>query len=368
MQGKSFNRRTRNSGFSLVELLLALGLGLVVTSGIVQLFVGNNQTYTMLMGQSRLQEGARFSLDFISRSARSTGYFGCDPETDKIYNTLNGPWTDVYEFDLSTPIEAYNYSGNGIATAVGDWTPALNPLPRKTGATTSVNTFVDGTGIDLATVAPSTDIIVFRRVDIPGSRIAGVVQPGDNPVVIDDGNVNIQANDFAVISNCEQAALFRVTGVAVGANITLSRASGAGTYENSAAKTLSDENIPYGNAINGQGSTVGRVITDIYFIADGAGTNNVGATPLSLWLRSGINAPVELVEGIRDLQVRFGVDNTPTDPIRAPNRYVDFDAINANDIVRTMRIEVTASTVDVITNGNTPVTRTFVQTISMRNT
>ena len=76
---------------------------------------------------------------------------------------------------------------------------------------------------------------------------------------------------------------------------------------------------------------------------------------------------MELVEGVRNLQVSFGIDNTPNDSNRSANRYVDFSAVGANDIVRALRIEVTASTVDVVTDGNNPVTRTFVQTISLRN-
>ena len=56
---------SKTRGFSLVELILALGLGVLVTAGIVQLFVGNNQTYNLLNGQSRLQESARYALDFV---------------------------------------------------------------------------------------------------------------------------------------------------------------------------------------------------------------------------------------------------------------------------------------------------------------
>ena len=62
----------RAQGFSLIELMLALALGVVVTAGIVTLFVGNNQTYTLLNGQSRMQENARFAVDFIAR-ARACG-------------------------------------------------------------------------------------------------------------------------------------------------------------------------------------------------------------------------------------------------------------------------------------------------------
>ena len=79
-----------------------------------------------------------------------------------------------------------------------------------------------------------------------------------------------------------------------------------------------------------------------YDFACRAGTNNQGNTPRSLWRRSGINAPVELIEGVRDLQVQFGVDTTPNDNIRSPNRYLNFDALNPTDVVRSMRVTITA--------------------------
>ncbi len=107
-------------------------LGVVVTAGIVTLFVGNNQTYALLNGQSRMQENARFAVDFISRSARAAGYFGCDPEPGKVYKTLNGAWNQIFEFDITTPIQAFHGTGNG--NSVNDWTPALTTLPRTGSA------------------------------------------------------------------------------------------------------------------------------------------------------------------------------------------------------------------------------------------
>lgn len=362
-------------GFSMIELILALGLGLIVTAGVVQLFVGNNQTYTVLTGQSRLQESARYAMDFITRSARSTGYYGCDPDNDKIYNTLNGPWANLFEMDLTNPIQAFDYTGDGTSTDVGDWTPSITVLPRMTGASTSINTVQDGTGIDTATLVPNTDILVFRRVEVPGAPIAEITQSGANPItVIDEGDIDFDVDDFAVISNCEQAALFRVTDVAAGApaasgeaTLVLSRDTGVGIYENATGVSLSDQGIPYGNAVDSQAATVGRVITDIYYIADGAGENNFGQAPRSLWRRSGTNAPQELIEGVWDLQVSFGIDTDPNDNNRSATRYVDFNSIAANDVVRALRLEITTSTVDVIA-GDEPTRRTFVQTISLRNT
>jgi type IV pilus assembly protein PilW len=367
--------RNRQSGFSMIELILALGLGLIVTAGVVQLFVGNNQTYSVLMGQSRLQESARYAMDFITRSARSTGYYGCDPDNDKIYNTLNGPWANLFEMDLTNPIQAFNYTGDGVGIDLGDWTPALNGLPRMTGASTSINTVEDGTGIDISELVPDTDILVFRRVEIPGASISEITQSGADPItVINEGDIDFEVDDFAVISNCEQAALFRITAVADGApasngkaTLVLSRGTGVGIYENAVGVSLSDQGIPYGNAIDSQAGSVGRVITDIYYVANGAGENNFGQAPRSLWRRSGTGAPQELIEGVWDLQVSFGVDTTPNDNNRSANRYVDFNSVVANDVVRALRLEITTSTIDVVV-GNEPTRRTFVQTISLRNT
>ena len=367
--------KSSQRGFSLIELILALGLGLIVTAGVVQLFVGNNQTYSVLTGQSRLQESARYAMDFITRSARSTGYFGCDPDNDKIYNTLNGPWANLFEMDLTSPIQAFNYTGDGVSTDLNDWTPALNVLPRMTGASSSINTVEDGTGIDISELVPNTDILVFRRVEIPGAPVSEITQSGADPItVINEGDIDFEADDFAVISNCEQAALFRITAVADGApassgeaTLVLNRASGVGIYENAAGVSLSDQGIPYGNAIDSQASTVGRVITDIYYVANGAGENNFGQAPRSLWRRSGTGAPQELIEGVWDLQVSFGIDTTPNENNRSANRYVDFNSVAANDVVRALRLEVTTSTIDVLV-GDEPTRRTFVQTISLRNT
>ena len=361
-----------NRGFSLIELMIALALGLVVTAGIVQLFVGNNQTYTVLQGQSRLQEGARYAMDFIAESSRAAGYFGCDPDADRISHTLKTPdtWANMFEMDITSPVAGFDYTGNG-GSGIGDWTPSAAILPRVGAATTSP---FPANGLTISDVEPNTDILVLRRIETPGERIAAIVQPTTNPIpIIDDGDNPLAVDDFAVVSNCEQAAVFRVTGVAdVGAeiNIAWDADSGAGSavYQNEAGDTLSADFVSYGSTVDPQGTTVSRVTTDIYYIADGSGTNNRGQTPLALWRKSGTDAPVELVEGIRDLQILFGVDTNPGDNIDAPIQYVDFASVNLpDDVIRTLRVQITASTVDVVDEGDAVMTRTFTQTIGLRN-
>jgi type IV pilus assembly protein PilW len=362
----------RAQGFSLIELMLALALGVVVTAGIVTLFVGNNQTYTLLNGQSRMQENARFAVDFITRSARAAGYFGCDPEQGKIYKTLNGAWNQIFEFDITTPIQAFHGVNNG--NGVNDWTPSLTTLPRVG----SVVGYIVANGVDVARLRPQSDVLVLRHVQVPGARVAAIVQSDEvNPAVEvpSTGSLDFAAGNFVALNNCEQATVFRVASIAgpattPGATVTLARnaapAVGLGLYQNAPLSTLSAMGIPYGAANDAQGASVGRVMTDIYYVAQGTGTNNRNQTPWSLWRKTSEDAPVELIQGIENLRVRFGVDKFPADNIASANRYVTFDQVGG-DVIRALRLSVTANSVDVVSETGTPLTRTFSQTISFRN-
>jgi type IV pilus assembly protein PilW len=365
----------RAQGFSLIELMLALALGVVVTAGIVALFVGNNQTYTLLNGQSRMQENARFAVDFISRSARAAGYFGCDPEPGKIYKTLNGAWNQIFEFDITTPIQAFHGTGGG--NTANDWTPALTTLPRTGSAVGYVPPVGPDPRVNMAALRPLSDVLVLRHVQVPGARIAAIVQANADPTVEVPppaaGGLGFTDDNFVAINNCEQATVFRIATVTApggpAATLRLSgpQAMGNGLYQNALLGSLSPTGIPYGEANNAQGASVGRVLTDIYYVAQGTGTNNRNQTPWSLWRKTSEDAPVELIEGIESLRVRFGIDTTPNDNVNSTNRYVTYDQVGANRI-QSLRVSVIANSVDVVTDGAAaPLSRTFSQTITFRN-
>lgn len=71
---KHIGLRRQQLGLSLVELMVALVLGLVLMTGIIQVFLSSRQTYTANEAMARMQENGRFALEFISRSARLAGY------------------------------------------------------------------------------------------------------------------------------------------------------------------------------------------------------------------------------------------------------------------------------------------------------
>jgi len=355
------------TGFSLVELLLALALGLVVVTGIVQLFVGNSQTYAVLSGQARMQENGRFALEFIARSARSAGFFGCARDPQTLVRGLTGGWNLIPEVDVTQPVVGYD----GLAG--GNWAPALTSLPRSEAVDTNVR--FAGAGIDTRLIEPGTDVLAFRGLRSPGSRLTQVLQPDGSPVVAAPGpDSAIAAGDIIMIANCEQAAVVRVTGVnnPSGDEATLQLAIGTGEplFQNAPSVLSPIGMVPFTLSLlgrsYGEDALVGTIDSSFFFIAPGLGEDNAGQPPLALWQKSGTDAPVELVQGVEDLQVLFGIDTTTNDGIANANRYVTAANVPDPSQIVSARVSITANSVDAVDNGNL-MRRTFSKTFQLRN-
>ena len=67
----------RQQGVTLVELMVALAIGLLVTVAMLKVYVDASQMYRFNEGLARVQENGRFSLEFIRRDARVAGFWGC---------------------------------------------------------------------------------------------------------------------------------------------------------------------------------------------------------------------------------------------------------------------------------------------------
>lgn len=72
------NARTRTMhrphGFSLIELMVAMALGMILTLAIGQVFMSSRYTNTSTDESARMQENARFALQLIERELRMSGY------------------------------------------------------------------------------------------------------------------------------------------------------------------------------------------------------------------------------------------------------------------------------------------------------
>ena len=345
----------RATGFSLFELLLAAALGLAMTTAIVQLFVGNSRSQAVLAGQARLQEAGRHALDFIARSARNAGYLGCGT-AGQLANGLNGDWRQVVEVDVSTPVEGFDAAG-------GAWRPSLGALPMR--GIGGAPAFRSSGRINASRLQPNSDLVVFRRADI-GEPLANAVARETDPIAVAGDVDGFSANAFALLSACGQAALFRVSSVAKhSGGTTLARAPGAGPFGNRSGAALLHGGTSYGGHAEPQAAAVALVVTETYYVAESAANNNRGRTAWSLWRKTSTAAPAELVQGIEELQLLFGIDGTPDDGDRSPNRYVRADAIGARP-VRTVHVSVAASSVDAVAADGVTV-QTFSRTVALRN-
>ena len=64
----------RQRGMSLVELMVAMTIGLIITVVIANLFIGTKETYRTQDDLSRMQENLRFAFQVIGRTVRLAGY------------------------------------------------------------------------------------------------------------------------------------------------------------------------------------------------------------------------------------------------------------------------------------------------------
>jgi type IV pilus assembly protein PilW len=354
-------------GFSLIEMMLALGLGLIVVTGIVQLFIGNSQSSSVISGQARLQENARFAFEFISSAARRAGYFGCirDPQT-RVWGLVGNP-VQLPEYNIDEMVGGLNGNGDGT------WSPSAINLPGGTPGNTNQGGTIDGAALE-----DGTDIIVFRNLREPTQRLVNTTQPLDDAVITaPGGDPGFGVNDVVMIVDCEQSAIYRVTGMNVAGNqaTLLNAANTGGTsafFQNSTLVTP-----PAGPQVNftksylgrsyGPDTIVGELESTFFFIAESTRANNAGDMPLSLWQKVGPDGPVELIQGVEDMQVLFGIDTTLTDGTPNPNRYVTAAAIPDPAQVVAIRVSLTVNSIDRVTEDNNTLTRTFSKTILIRN-
>lgn len=65
--------RPRQAGFSLLELVLGLGLGVLISAGAVQLYLATKASYQVAEGVARLQENGRLAVDFLRANIEQAG-------------------------------------------------------------------------------------------------------------------------------------------------------------------------------------------------------------------------------------------------------------------------------------------------------
>ena len=117
----------KNKGFSVVELMGSIALGLVLTAGVLQVVVSTQGSYRDLVQQARMQESGKLAIDYIVRDMRNVGFWGCSDERVPITNSIKDT-SGAVGFDLDKSLFGFS----AVATET-----ELNNLGTQLGLTFS---------------------------------------------------------------------------------------------------------------------------------------------------------------------------------------------------------------------------------------
>ncbi|WP_421621621.1 PilW family protein [Alkalilimnicola ehrlichii] len=90
-------------GLSLVEMMVAMLIGLLLIGGTISIFISTQQTSRTLEAMSRVQESGRFAIERITRDAREAGHAGCPAGQINSILNVNDPGFDPSIHDNVQP-------------------------------------------------------------------------------------------------------------------------------------------------------------------------------------------------------------------------------------------------------------------------
>ena len=258
-------RRLAQRGVTLVELMISLVLGLLVTAAIYQIFLSNQQTYRMQRSLAQIQENGRFALEILARDIRQVGYRGVSLSED-----MSGCLAE--------------FSSNG---GIGDWQadPEVPNLPGHMAG---------------------TDVLLFSQVgSMPGVIITKAA--GASVHYSSEGNLGVKVGDTVMISDGNGCDVFEVDGFN---NNNIQAVSKGGGFNWSS---------DYANG--------GRLLKveekAVYFI----GLNEAEAPALRRLDLKSSRGVETLADGVEDMQITYGVGTDKVEAY--VNRPDDWDRVVA---------------------------------------
>lgn len=283
----------RQSGLSLVELMIAMALSLLLMLGVIQIFLSSKQTYSTNSALSRVQESGRFAMEFLAQDIRNTGYKGqCQGE-------LQSSITDDLK-QLTDPIKGWDN--------ISSWPSDLPSLTSHSHA-------------------DDTDVILLKFAAGPNPNLA--VTSSDDDTVSLSGASGIPKGTVTLISNVHNCTLF----------INTSNSSNSVAKNEGAAWSYKPidpiEILPLQNTI--------------YYIKDNSGDgrpNSLARQRLSMtsgapWIAE------ELVEGVQNMQILYGISTGSSSQVTA---YKKADEIDASDWGNVVSIQIDLLVVSSDTN------------------
>ncbi|GMQ96710.1 MAG: PilW family protein [Gammaproteobacteria bacterium] len=304
----------RQRGLTLIEVMIALTIGLFLMVGTITMFISNKRTYTEQDQMSRLQENARFAMALIISDLRISGHVGCIGDTNAINDTVG-------------------VAGTGITAAKDNFVEGLegsDAIPQK---------FKPSNSAKPADIVTGTDALITRytqEINLPVyapymTNTTSDISINQNPPAVTPNSLQIGA--IIAISDCTTTDIFKITGA--------DHPSTNGIIEHAALSKA------YGNDM----ARILRFFTRSYYIgnrdansatadcdSDGV-MDNADADVCPALFRNGES----LADWIEDMQILYGED---TSGDKVPNTFVTASTVaNWNNVIA-IRIGILARSPD----------------------
>lgn len=324
-------------GVTLIELMVAMVLGLVVAGGIITVFSSTSDSNKAQTQLARLQEEGRFAITRLSDDLRMANGLYCSNTGGSAKPGASGTLLD----QLRSP----TVYANDLVGALGDVTTVwgTGAYPAKPTSAYSMPSFLYMRGYDCtltgcAPVDPSVvgipamgttegsrvmgaDVVTVRYVnsssgwsigEIGGSSVATSSSAGDIasvqivPLSGEPAVSNFSGGDLAMLADCSNAQIFAV-GSAAGGTLTV---AGGANMAGSTPVTPLPETAPRLFDVN-------RDFQTVTYYLQVVSVNNDAQAPFTGALRRRVNGGIaarggsdeELVRGVERLDFRYGVQD-----------------------------------------------------------
>lgn len=326
------NRPSRMRGLSLIELMIAMLLGLLVVGAAIGIFLTNKRTYTATESLGRVQENVRTAFELMAQDVREASGNPCVNNLP-IVNVLNNP--------------ASNWWSN--LNNWGDGVRGFNTTEEMVGLDfgSEAGERVSGTGA-LQLLAGDDNVTTIETHDA-----------GTGQFTVNTTTTGYAAGDLMLACNSSQASLFQASAVA---GDTISYVAGAGSPGN----CTTGLGLPF-NCASGtpyQFATPTSVLVRLHPVRWYIGNNGREGRSLyqsRLQMTGGVMGTIneEVAEGVTNIQVAYLVADAAT--------YVDVSAVPDWSRVTSMRITISLEGQERVGPDGEPITRQLVHVVSLRN-
>lgn len=319
-------RNARVRGFTLVELMVAMLLGLVVIAGVGSVFLSNQRVYRTNRALSDVQDSSRVAFELLARDIRNAGLTACS-NSGRVSNVLNaGPNNGGTAWWANWNNAVHGYAGNDSDVAAGTGEGdrvASTPSVQLIGG--------DESSFSVATHDPTTALFTLN-----------------------ESSADLNANGVYIVCDFDHAAIFKASAFNNGAK-TLAH----GTAGDNCSAGLGFPTVCSGTA-NSYTFGANALVTQLNAADWYVGKNPVNGTSLYRLARSG-NAFIraEMVRGVTSMAITYHQSGLAT-------QFVTADNVSNWALVSAVRITLRVQGSEGGPNAST-VDRSFATTTTVRN-